>query len=376
MTWEKMLRRHLSGLDPYQSIVPLEVLAQEAGRTVAEVIKLDGNENPYGPSPRVRQALAGYPFYHIYPDPDQRQLREALEGYVGLGREHIVVGAGSDELIDLMLRLFLEPGDQVIDLVPTFGMYPFSTHVCGGEVVEVPRDEAFDIDLAAVREKVGPRTKVVFVASPNNPSGNLASPEQVQGLLDMGLLVVVDEAYFEFVGEFTGESGGEMVAPLVKEYPNLVVLRTFSKWAGLAGLRVGYALCHPGLAEHIMRIKPPYNLNVAAQVAALESLKDMEYLQGRVRDIVAERERLFPRLQALDFCHPYPSRANFILCALDGVDARQAHLWLRRQGIFVRYFDTPRLRHCLRISVGKPEHSDAVVEVLQRVGAELASRSG
>ena len=376
MTWEKMLRRHLSGLDPYEPIVPLEVLAREAGKAVAEVIKLDGNENPYGPSPRVRQALADYPFYHIYPDPDQRQLREALEAYVGLGREHIVVGSGSDELIDLILRLFLEPGDRVINLVPTFGMYSFSTHVCGGEVVEVPRDEDFEIDLAAVREKVGPRTKVVFVASPNNPSGNLASPEQVQGLLDMGLLVVVDEAYYEFTGEFTGESGGETVIPLVKEHPNLVVLRTFSKWAGLAGLRVGYALCHPGLVEHIMRIKPPYNLNTAAHVAALESLKDLEYLQSRVRDIVAERERLFPRLEALDFLRPYPSRANFILCALPGKDAREYYLWLRRQGIFVRYFDTPRLRHCLRISVGKPEHSDAVLQALQRVGTELVGRSG
>lgn len=368
MTWEKMLRRHLSELDPYKPIVPLEVLAQEAGKTVAEVIKLDGNENPYGPSPRVSQALADYPFYHIYPDPDQRQLREALEGYVGLGREHIVVGGGSDELIVLLMRLFLEPGDQVIDLAPTFGIYSFSTHVCGGEVVEVPRDEDFEIDLAAVRRKVGPRAKIVFVASPNNPTGNLATPEQVLGLLDMGLLVVVDEAYFEFAGE--------TVAPLVKEHPNLVVLRTFSKWAGLAGLRVGYGLCHPRLVEQIMRIKLPYNLNVAAQVAAQESLKDLEYLQARVRDIVAERERLFPRLRELGFLHPYPSQANYILCALSGVDAREVHLSLRRQGIFARYFDTPRLRHCLRISVGKPEHSDALVEALQRAGTELASRSG
>ncbi|MDP6347412.1 MAG: aminotransferase class I/II-fold pyridoxal phosphate-dependent enzyme, partial [Dehalococcoidia bacterium] len=118
MTWEKMLRPHLSALEPYQPIVPLEVLAKEAGKTVAEVIKLDGNENPYGHSPRVNRAMAEYPFFHIYPDPDQRQLRQALEGYVGLGAEHIVVGAGSDEIIDLLLRLFLEPGDQVINLTP------------------------------------------------------------------------------------------------------------------------------------------------------------------------------------------------------------------------------------------------------------------
>lgn len=366
VSWERLLRRHLSGLEPYQPIVPMEVLARESGKTVAEVVKLDGNENPYGPSPRVARALAQFPFYHIYTDPDQRQLRQALESYVGLGQEHIVVGAGSDDLIDLVLRLFVETGDQVINLVPTFGMYPFSTQVCGGEVVEVPRDEAFGIDLTAVRQKVGPRAKVVFVASPNNPSGNLATPEQIRGLLDMGLMVVVDEAYYEF--------SGETVVPWVKEHPNLMVLRTLSKWAGLAGLRVGYGVMHPRLVELVMRIKQPYNLNAAAQVAALESLKDLEYLQARVRDIVAERERLFPRLKALDFLRPYPSRANFILCAFLKGDAREAHRWLRRLGIFVRYFDTPRVRHCLRISVGKPEHSDALMDALRRLGAELADR--
>jgi histidinol-phosphate aminotransferase len=361
-----MLRPHLSALEPYQPIVPLEVLAKEAGKTVAEVIKLDGNENPYGHSPRVNRAMAEYPFFHIYPDPDQRQLRQALEGYVGLGAEHIVVGAGSDEIIDLLLRLFLEPGDQVINLTPTFGMYPFSTHICGGEVVEVPRDEAFEIDLEEMRRKVRPRVKAVFVASPNNPSGNLATQEQVLGLLEMGLLVVVDEAYYEFAGE--------TAIPLVKEHPNLVVLRTFSKWAGLAGLRVGYAMCHPGLVEHIMRIKPPYNLNVAAQVAALESLKDLEYLQARVRDIVEERERLYRLLQGLDSLHPFPSRANFILCSLKGWDAREAYLRLRGEGIFLRYFSNPRMSHCLRISVGKPEQSDAALAALNQAEKELAGR--
>jgi histidinol-phosphate aminotransferase len=361
-----MLRPHLAALEPYQPIVPVEVLAQESGNTVDGVIKLDGNENPYGPSLRVARAMADYPFFHIYPDPDQRQLRQALEGYVGLGAEHIVAGAGSDELIDLLLRLFLEPRDQVINLTPTFGMYPFSTHICGGEVVEVPRDDDFQIDLAAVRRKLRPRVKIVFVASPNNPSGNLATQEQVLGLLDMGLLVVVDEAYYEFAGE--------TVVHLVKEHPNLVVLRTFSKWAGLAGLRVGYAVCHPGLVKHIMRIKPPYNLNVAAQVAAVESLKDLECLQARVLDIVAERERLYRLLQGLDSLHPYTSRANFILCSLQGWDAREAYMRLRQQGIFLRYFSNPRVSHCLRISVGKPEQSDATLTALSHAEKEMAVR--
>ncbi|MBI4287246.1 MAG: histidinol-phosphate transaminase [Chloroflexi bacterium] len=357
---EKRIRRHLRGLEPYVPIVPVEVLAASAGVPPERVIKLDGNENPYGCSPRVQRALAGYPYFHVYPDPDQRELRKAIAGYVNVAPECITPGAGSDEIIDLILRLFLDTGDKVINCVPTFGMYNFNTGVCGGKVVVVPRNEDYEVDVPAVKAAIDRRTKVLFVASPNNPSGNITRPDDLRELVETGILVVVDEAYAEF--------SGVSVVPWVARYENVIVLRTFSKWAGLAGLRVGYGVLPAGIAAHIMKIKPPYNVNTAAQIAALESLADIEYLRGRVQAIVDERPRLYRLLRSIAFLEPLPSDANFILCRVLGGRAKQVCDALAKQGIFIRYFDTPLLRDFIRISVGKPEHTDALTEALKKLG--------
>ena len=354
---ERLLRRDLLDLDPYQPIqLPGSV---EGDDTSGAIIKLDGNENVYGPSPRVAEALAGLDGYHLYPDPDQRALRRALAGYAGVDISHIIAGAGSDELIDLILRLTLEPGDEVINCTPTFGMYAMSTRVCGGNVVEVPRDEAYGVDVPAVLRAVGPRTKAVFVASPNNPTGTPTPTEDIVRLLDSGVLVVVDEAYYEF--------SGTTLAGLVPEHENLVVLRTFSKWAGLAGLRVGYGLMAPELVARLFIIKPPYNINVAAEAAVLESLQDLDHLCNTVRSIVEERDRMRERLSGIDYLTPLPSEANFILCHVRG-DAQKLQTELRRRGIYVRYFDVPRLKNSVRISVGRPEHTDALLDALQAWG--------
>jgi len=228
MDIEKFIRPGLAAMKGYASVEPIEVLEERSG---GKVVKLDGNENPYGCSPGVYQALADCPYYHIYPDSEQRRLRKALEDYTGLSREHIVCGNGSDELIDLVLRLFLQQGDEVINCPPAFGMYPFNTDVCGGRIVDVPRGEDFAIDLGAIKKALTPRTKLIFIASPNNPTGNVISEREVMELVDTEMVVVLDEAYFEF--------SNITMAKLVPEYPNLIVLRTFSKWAGLAGLRIG-----------------------------------------------------------------------------------------------------------------------------------------
>ena len=356
---ERLIRSDLLSLKAYQPIVPPEVLSERSGVPIKGVIKLDGNENPYGCSPRVRDALARYPFYHIYPDPDQREVRQALAGYAGVGAEHILAGAGSDELIDLILRLFLEPGDRVLNCVPTFGMYSFCTEVCGGKAVDVPRDRAYAVDVSAVKEVIDQKTKVVFIASPNNPTGNITPQRDILELVKLGKVVVVDEAYYEF--------SGATVAPLVPEYENLIVLRSFSKWAGLAGLRIGYGIFPLLIAEQLLRIKQPYNINLAAQVALQESLADIEYLQGTVQKIILERERLLRKLGELKSLKAFPSEANFILCAVAKGDARAIHEGLQKRGIFVRYFDTPLLRNSLRISVGRPEHTDALIDALREL---------
>jgi histidinol-phosphate aminotransferase len=359
----------------YTPIEPVDILSQRAKLPMESVVKLDGNENPYSCSPKVRKALANYSRYHIYPDPMQRELRQALEEYTGLDCRYIVCGSGSDELIDLVLRLFLEPGDEVINCPTTFGVYPFCTNVCGGKVVNIPRNEDFALDIAAIKRALNKKTKVIFIASPNNPTGNVITEQEMVELVETGKIVVVDEAYFEF-------SSITMVN-LVPNYSNLIVLRTFSKWAGLAGLRIGYGIFPIEIASYLMKIKQPYNVNVAAEVAALASLADIDYLRGNVAKITAERERLFDKLRELDWLKPYPSSGNFILCSLKCYsggakrpknlaqgntreESQAKKIWrqLQKKGIFIRYFDRPRLRDCLRISVGKPEDTDALIEAL------------
>lgn len=349
----------------YEPIEPSDVLAERLGIPADELVKLDGNENPYGPSPRVREALGSFDRYHRYPDPEQRALRSALADYAGVEPEHIVAGSGSDELIDLLLRAVLNPDDGVIDCPPTFGMYGFSTRVAGGHIVEVPRLDDFSIDVDAVA-RAAPGAKIIFAASPNNPTGNLLSHGELEALLSTSLLVVVDEAY----GEFAGESASSLVA----KHDNLVILRTFSKWAGLAGLRAGYGIMAPALTRVLMRMKPPYTPNIAAEVAMLASLEDRERLLETVRTLVAERERMSRMLSALEFINTYPSRANFVLCRLlGGRSGRAIRDTLGEQGIFVRYFETPRLSDCVRVSAGLAKDTDRLVQALQQIGATSAS---
>jgi histidinol-phosphate aminotransferase len=359
-----LIRPDLRDMPGYVPIEPTDVLAERLGVPPDDVVKLDGNENPYGPSPKALDAVARERNYHIYPDPDQRAVRAALADYVGVDAERIVCGLGSDDLIDLILRAVVSPGDAVINCPPTFGMYPFSTQVAGGRVLDVPRREDFALDLAAI-EGTAADAKAIFIASPNNPTGNRASADEIERLLALGLLCVVDEAYIEFAG--TAHS----CVPMVEDNENLVVLRTFSKWAGLAGLRAGYGVMSPVLASLLMTIKQPYNLNVAAGVAMLAALDDRGLLDERACRIAGEREALQKQLDAIAWIQAYPSEANFLLCRLDGVDAREVKDRLARRGIFVRYFDTPGLRNHIRISVGLPEQDARLIDALKEIGAEL-----
>ena len=357
-----LLLPHIRRLTTYQGVDPMEVLAHRAGIPPEKVIRLNGNENPYGPSPEVVKALGSFSHYNHYPDPDQRRLREALSAYLDVPPDWIVAGNGSDELIDLLLRIFMGPGENIVIPVPTFGMYAFSAEVCGGKAVPALRDDNFEIDLEAVRLAINPQTKAMFLASPNNPSGNIATEAQIRGLLDTGLVVVVDETYYEFCGH--------TMLPLLPEYPNLVVLRTFSKWAGLAGLRIGLGVMHPQISRTLMSMKPPYNVNLAAEIALLASLEDRATLLERVQAIVAERDRMMDYLQGIPGLRPWPSQANFILCRLPEGRGKAIFEGLCRKGIFPRYFDNPLLRDYLRISVGLPEHTDALVQALNELVRE------
>lgn len=367
MNTKDFVRPDIIAMKPYTPIVPFEVLSARLGRRPSEIIKLDANENPYGPSPQVLAALASGQFFHIYPDPESNELRQALSQYVHVPKERLMAGAGADELIDVVLRAVLAPGDVVIDCPPSFGMYPFSTDVNAGRYVPVWRRNDFSLDVAAVETAVTQHhAKILILCSPNNPDGSVIDDESLRRLLVLPALVLLDEAYADFAEvDASAAEGYRSHIHWTLEYDNLIVLRTFSKLAGLAGLRVGYGAFPEWLLPHLWKIKQPYNVNVAASIAALAALRDPAWMQEKVRLLVAERNRMSAALRKISYLEPYPSMANFVLCKVHGRSAYQLKLDLEQQGILVRYFNKPGLDNCIRISAGRPEDTDRLLAVLR-----------
>lgn len=359
------IRRHLEALPPYIPIEPLEVLSARIGRDPSQIVKLDANENPYGPLPVVREALGKLDFPHIYPDPESRALRQYLTAFTGVGEEYLLAGSGADELIDLLMRVMLEPNDYILSCPPTFGMYAFDAELNAARCIEVPRRSDFSLDMKSIHEAVEAyKPKLFFITSPNNPDGSVIAPEVIDELLVLPTLIVLDEAYVEFADE---NLGAELSR--IREVPNrenLVVLRTFSKWAGLAGLRIGYGAFPLWLTPTLWKSKQPYNVNVAASVAAQVSLEHVDELTKVVECLKAERERLFQFLREIPYLKPYPTKSNFILCQVLGHVAAELKSRLAdERGIFIRYFNKPGLRDHIRISVGRPQDTDALVKAFK-----------
>ena len=358
--YRALLNPHLADLEEYAPIEPFEVLSARLGIPAERIVKLDANENPYGPLPAVTEALARYPHFHIYPDPRQSMLRDALSAFIGVPAAHILPGQGADELLDCLCRLFLAPGDSVINAPPTFGMYSFDAKLAGAKVVDVHRRGDFSVDVEAVATAVEiHRPKLLFLTSPNNPSGNRLDDDAFEQLLALPVVVVLDEAYVEFADHPSRASR-------VLDHGNLVVLRTFSKAAGIAGLRLGYGIFPQWLMHELWKFKQPYNVNAAASVAGIASLRNADQIETVVEKLKAERARLYALLASLPGLEAVPgSEANFILCRVTRRDARDLKLALERGGILVRHCDKRGLESCIRISVGRPEHTDALIGALR-----------
>lgn len=343
----------------------LEAFSKRTGIPLDQLAKLNSNESPYPPIPEVVKALSNYTNYNIYPDTNSAALRSALSSYTELDPNFIVVGHGSSELIYLLWRIFLSAGDSIIYCPPTFSFYTTCATLCNASVVEVPRASSYELDIEEILAALRPSTKLIVLCSPNNPTGNLVSEKDVLTLLETGRIVVVDEAYVEFSGDPQG------MAHLVPMHQNLVVLRTFSKWAGLAGLRIGYALCPDWIAQYIRRAQNPFEVNIAGHIAAILTLRNLDCVQNNVRRIINEREKLFKLLAQQPYLAPLPSEGNFILAHLcdETITMEKVRSTIESHGILVRYFNSSLLRNSLRVTVGLPEHTERLAKALELIEA-------
>jgi histidinol-phosphate aminotransferase len=350
-------------LTPYQAGPPLDRVARELG--LAEVIRLSANESPLGPSPRAVEAVVREaPRAHLYPDGGSPALCEALAARLGVEPSQVIVGNGADELLMLVAAATLEPGDQVVIPHPSFEPYTTVTTLAGAEVVASPLVD-YQTDVEDLRRRVTERTKAVIVCSPHNPTGTLVRRGPLLALLDALAadppLVVLDEAYRDFVDDPEYPDG----VGLLPRYPRLVVLRTFSKIAGLAGLRVGYAVATPETVERLHRVRAPFNVNRLAQVAALAALEDQEHWR-RTRQVVLE-ERAFLRRELARRGYTGPeSHANFLLVRVPD-DASEVHRALARAGLLVRDGAQVGFPGHLRIAVGTRAINERVLAALDGV---------
>lgn len=324
--------------------------------TTGAGLLLDANENPYSPT------WAGIEDLNRYPDPKQEALRDAVASWRGLRAENVFAGSGSDEAIDLLMRIFGRPGkDRIIVTPPTYGMYRVAADIQGLGVTEVMLNDRFEPDVDAILEAAVPETKLLFLCSPNNPTGNTFPDEPVERLLEeFHGIVVIDEAYIDF-------SEKEGWASRVTEFPNLVVLQTLSKSFGLAGIRLGMAYASESLVRYFMKVKPPYNVNALTSSHALEALKHLEVIAFNIAKIKEERERLREKLETLDAVREvFPSDTNFLLARFD--KAKEHYRRLTEKGVIVRYRgDEPMCGNCLRITVGTPGENNLLVTKLKEI---------
>jgi len=360
--WESLANEHILGIAPYEPGKPVEELEREL--SIHDAIKLASNENPLAPSDRVQQAiLAAEPNLIRYPDGSVYYLRQALAKKHDVSADQVVLGNGSNELIELIVRSFLRPGDEAVVPHPSFVVYPMIVQAAGGiRVMVMLKDHR--LDLEAMARAITPMTKIVFIANPNNPTATIVTKDEVahfMSRLPERTIVVFDEAYIEFA---LGPDFPETLE-YVKQGRKVVVLRTFSKAASLAGLRIGYGVADADCIALMNRIRQPFNVNALGQVAALAALEDESHTLECVRMIEAGRHYLYDEFNALGVKY-VPSRANFILVDV-GRSASDIYQRLLKEGVIVRPMTPFGMESALRITVGTPQENRRLVKALRAV---------
>lgn len=359
---------HLNLIERYIGVKPLNVIAEELSIPVSNIIKLDGNENPYDPLPEVISALKSLKNISHYPDPLCSNLIKAIAKKENLEPKNIIISSGSDELIELLIKAYASPSDTVLSMSPTFGMISFLSQVHGiknkaisQRLVKEGIFARYMIDENHFFEETE-QSKIVFIARPNNPDGKVVSEDFIERLASLPILVVIDEAYIEF-------SSYQSLAKLIPQYENLVVLRTFSKAYGLGGLRVGYGIMPCDIRSVLISIKQPYNVNIVGQKAALVALSS-PLVNQRIKEMTKTRDWFVDQLKLIQKQYKnfwiHPSEACYVLLTFESAEIpKNLYNHFYSKGILVRYYSSHDMVNNLRISIGLKENMKKVIDELK-----------
>ncbi len=356
------IKKSILDLIPYPPGKPIEELTREYG--IQKVIKLASNENPLGPSPKALEAIrSALSQLHRYPDGSGYYLKESLGRYLGLKPEQILLGNGSNEIIDLALRTFLRPGFEVVSPTPSFLVYGKVVQAMGGKNVLVPL-KRFTVDLGAALNRIGPRTQIVIVNNPNNPTGTIIKKKEWERFLKAvpsRILILLDEAYVDFVEDPEYPDG----INYLNSETNLIVIRTFSKAFGLAGLRIGYGLTRADLADYINRVRQPFNVNSLAQAGARGALEDLDFYE-QTRSLVRKGKKDLERGLTRMGLSYLPSQTNFILIRVP-LKAQAVYEAMLRKGVIIRSMKSYGLEDYIRVNAGLPEENRCFLKALKQV---------
>lgn len=358
---KKLTTEKIDRLIPYPPGKPIEELERELGITGS--IKLASNENPIGPSPMaVKAIMNNLNRLNRYPDGSSYYLKEKLSKVFNLPMERILIGNGSNELIELAIRTFLTPGEEVIQAFPTFLVYEKVVNGAGGELVSVELKD-FRIDLDAIKRAVTPKTKLIFINNPNNPTGTGLSKEELEDFIKSvpkDIVIVLDEAYIEFSSDRVAKG-----TDFLDKHNRLIILRTFSKLYGLAGLRIGYGFSSPEIVDYINRVRQPFNSNLLAQAAAVAALDDTEFVNKTLTLVNEGLKYLYKRLDEMGLSY-IPTETNFFLIKVPS-GAKNIYQLMLREGVIIRSMESYGLKDHIRVNVGLPEENERFINTLKKV---------
>lgn len=352
-------RKIINSLQPYVPGKPIEDVQREYGLT--EVIKIASNENPYGCSELAKKAMMeAMSTPALYPDGNATLLKEALSTYLKVNKDQLLFGAGSDEILTMIATVFVNPGDEVISCTPSFPRYKSAVQLMDGKFVEVPTMD-YTFDLEGILKAITDKTKIIFIANPNNPTGTMITKQQQLEFIKKvpsDVLIVLDEAYYEFAKD--GDYPESI--PLLKEYDNIIILRTFSKAYGLASLRVGYAISHPTIIDLINRVRGPFNVTTMAQKAAIAALKDQEFVNSTVKANKKVREYTYKKCEELGISYA-DSHTNFVMMDV-GKPGAEIFVELQKKGIIIRPIGPTNL---IRVTLGTMEQMEKFFAEIEKL---------